>query len=76
MYNEKLLAVQWAEVYWSAGRIQPFPKQQPQPLNRLKKEDSSNVGPALTPGTAGATKQRSCLWYENLYGYNLGIKDK
>lgn len=44
-----------------AGRIQLFPKQQPQPLNRLKKEESSNVGPALTPGTAGATNKEAAF---------------
>lgn len=47
-----------------AGRTQPFPKQQPQPLKRLKTEDSSNAGPALTAGTAGATNKEAPLVFQ------------
>lgn len=65
MYDEKLLAVQWAEMYWSACREDTAISQAAAPAPELlKKEGSPSVGLALTPHTAGATNKEAPLLFQ------------
>lgn len=65
MYDEKLLAVQWAEMYWSACREDTAISQAaPAPELLKKTENSSSAGLTLTPSTAGATDKEAPVVFQ------------